>query len=54
MEYSREDELIGLQILNEYKLKKKLGEGSFGTVYTAANIKTGELFAAKLVSIKFS
>ena len=31
---------------------KKIGEGSFGKVYVSSNTKTGELFAAKLVSKK--
>ena len=54
MEGSHEDRLIGRYIFKEYRIKKKLGEGSFGKVYTASNIKTNELYAIKLVSkIKF-
>ncbi len=31
-----------------YKAEKKLGEGSFGKIYTAINIKTKELYAIKM------
>jgi len=44
------DKLIGKLLLKFYRIKKKLGEGSFGQVYIATNIQTKELFAAKLVS----
>ena len=50
MEGSHEDRLIGRYIFKEYRIKKKLGEGSFGKVYVASNIKTSELYAIKLVS----
>ena len=50
MDEKNEDNLIGSHIFKEYKIKRKLGEGSFGKVYVATNTKTGELFAAKLVS----
>jgi serine/threonine protein kinase len=50
MDVSHEDRLIGRYIFKEYRIKKKLGEGSFGKVYVASNIKTSELFAIKLVS----
>ena len=43
------DKFIGKIILNSYKIKKKLGEGSFGKVYIVSNIKTKEFYAAKLV-----
>ncbi len=43
------DRFIGKILFNSYKIKKKLGEGSFGKVYVVSNIKTKELFAAKLV-----
>ena len=52
MDENDEDNLIGYHIFKEYKIKKKLDEGSFGKVYIATNTKTGELFAAKLVSNK--
>ena len=47
------DKFIGKIIFNSYKIKKKLGEGSFGKVYIISNISTKELYAAKLVSIIF-
>ena len=50
MEGSHYDRLIGRFLFKEYRLKKKLGEGSFGKVYIASNIKTSELYAIKLVS----
>ena len=50
MEENGEDHLINHLILDEYRIKKKLGEGTFGKVYIASNTKTGEKFAAKIVS----
>jgi serine/threonine protein kinase len=50
MEGIHQDRLIGRYIFKEYRVKKKLGEGSFGKVYIASNIKSNELFAIKLVS----
>ena len=47
---NEKDKLIGKVIFNSYKIKKKLGEGSFGKVYIISNLKTKELFAAKLVN----
>jgi len=35
-------------LANKYKLIEKLSEGSFGTVYKATNIRTGELVAVKI------
>jgi serine/threonine protein kinase len=34
---------------NKYKPEKKLGEGSFGKIYSAYNITTNEKYALKLV-----
>jgi serine/threonine protein kinase len=44
------DKFIGKIVFKNYRIKKKLGEGSFGTVYTISNIKTNDFYAAKLVS----
>lgn len=37
---------------SKYKPEKKIGEGSFGKIYSATNIYTNEEFALKLVKIK--
>lgn len=34
-------------IFGKYKTDVKLGEGSFGKIYSAVNIQTGEKFALK-------
>jgi serine/threonine protein kinase len=47
---SHNDRFIGKIIFKSFKIKKKLGEGSFGKVYIISNIKTKELYAAKFVS----
>ena len=50
MKENHKDKLLGKIIFNTFKIKKKLGEGSFGKVYIISNIKTKELYAAKLVN----
>ena len=52
MKVIHKDKLLGKIIFNTYKIKKKLGEGSFGKVYVISNLKSKELFAAKLVYTK--
>ena len=51
MEKRRDDPLIGKVFFKTYKVKKMLGEGSFGKIYSAININTKEEFAVKLVCI---
>jgi len=34
-------------IFGKYKTQNKLGEGSFGKIYSAVNLQTGENFALK-------
>ena len=53
MELTHKDKFIGRIIFKSYKIKKKLGEGSFGKVYVVSCLKTNELFAAKLVSFLY-
>ena len=45
---SRMNEIQGKLFFKYYKAEKKLGEGSFGKIYTAINIKTKELYALKM------
>ncbi len=49
MEKRRDDPLIGKIFFKTYKVRKMLGEGSFGKIYIAYNIHTKEEFAVKLV-----
>ena len=52
MDDRHEDKYLGKILFKHYKLKKKIGEGSFGKIYIAINIDTREEYAVKLVSIK--
>ena len=45
----KKDSLIGKIFFKTYKVKKMLGEGSFGKIYIVYDIKTKEEYAAKLV-----
>ena len=49
MSDKHEDPLIGKILFKHYKLKKKIGEGSFGRIYVGVNIDTKEEYAIKLV-----
>ena len=51
MEKRRDDPLIGRIFIKTYKVKRMLGEGSFGKIYSAYNIDTKEEFAVKLVCL---
>ena len=50
MDNRGEDRYIGKILFKHYKLKKKIGEGSFGKIYIAIHINTKEEYAIKLVS----
>ncbi len=50
MSDKNEDQLIGKILFKHYKLKKKIGEGSFGRIYIGVNTDTKEEYAIKLVS----
>ena len=49
MEKRKDDPLIGKIFFNTYRIKKILGEGSFGKIYFAYDINTKEEYAVKLV-----
>ena len=54
MDDRHEDKLLGKFLFKHYKLKKKIGEGSFGKIYIGAHNETQEEFAIKLVSQIFN
>ena len=43
------DHLLNQVFFNKYKLVQKLGEGSFGKIYSAVNISNQQNFALKMV-----
>lgn len=47
---NREDPINKIYF-GKYQPEKKIGEGSFGKIYSAANIQTKEQFAMKFVKI---
>ena len=49
----KHDDLIGKILFKHYKLKKKIGEGSFGKIFIGINTDTKEEYAIKLVRILF-
>jgi serine/threonine protein kinase len=46
---STNDTITKRTFFNKYKPIKKLGEGSFGKIYSSININTNEKFALKMV-----
>jgi len=44
------DDLESKIFFSKYKAEKKIGEGSFGKIYSAINIHTKERCALKLVN----
>ena len=50
MDERHQDKYLGKIIFKRYKLKKKIGEGSFGQIYIAIQLDTKEEYAIKLVS----
>jgi serine/threonine protein kinase len=49
----KHDDLLGKILFKNYKIKKKIGEGSFGRIYIGVNTDTKEEYAIKLVRINF-
>jgi len=54
MDDRHEDRLLGKILFKHYKLKKKIGEGSFGKIYIGVHTDTKEEYAIKLVSKIFT
>ena len=54
MESRSHDQMIGKILFKSFRVKRKLGEGSFGKVYTAIDLKTKEEYAVKIVSKIFT
>jgi serine/threonine protein kinase len=48
-EEKKDDEFSKRLFFNKYKADKKLGEGSFGKIYSAININNQQKFALKMV-----
>ena len=48
-----EDDFSRRLFFNKYKPVKKLGEGSFGKIYSAVNINNQQKFALKMVRNNF-
>lgn len=44
------DDICGKLFFNKYKPNKKLGEGSFGQIYSAFNVTNCEEYALKMVN----
>jgi serine/threonine protein kinase len=46
---ARDDDIEKKIYFHKYKPEKKIGEGSFGKIYSAVNIQTNEKYALKMV-----
>lgn len=53
MSKNAKDDINGKMFFNKYKPEKKLGEGSFGKIYSAVNITNSEKVALKMVRIAY-
>ena len=49
---SRQEFIVGDAHKGRYRLIRKIGSGSFGEIYQAVNISTGEEVAVKLEAVK--
>ena len=52
IDQDEEDIFIGETVFNEYKLLKKIGQGSFGSIYEAESLNNKILYAIKLEDMK--
>jgi serine/threonine protein kinase len=52
-EKQQTDDFSRRLFFNKYKPVKKLGEGSFGKIYSAININNKQKFALKMVTYNF-
>jgi serine/threonine protein kinase len=46
---TNKEEIENKIYFSKYKPEKKIGEGSFGKIYSSININTNEKFALKMV-----
>lgn len=46
---TKDEDINGKIFFNKYKPERKLGEGSFGKIYSAVNVTNGEHYALKMV-----
>ena len=53
IQQKQSDDLEGKLFFNKYKPVNKLGEGSFGKIFSAENINNHQKFALKMVKNNF-